>query len=445
MPNILFEYEMNPTTWVYLSSLMIIGIYFKFHRFWSVRNLDLLGLIALAPGLLLRSHGLAMIAAGSEQQGHALEQLGYIWLFSVGGFFLLRLLLDPLMVRRPLLEPNLSAGGLTFTGAALLAFLIATVLTGPPTLSDVEGARRVDQVISGRQPAPGQAEAAQAGPGYPLFQAFASYSDKEYDRKNAPPKENQRAEARRWTTRTCAIVAHLLVVIGMVLVGYRHFDNVHTGVAAACMYLILPYTAQMTSQIDHVIPAVLLVWAIEAYRRPFVAGALLGLAAGLIFYPLFLLPLWCGFYWRRGLIRFVLGFSLPLLLLIGSLPFTAGGSATFLVQLREMFNCMVPVQNQFVGFWHDLDPVFRIPVIAAFTALCVSLALWPAQKNLGTLLSCSAAVMLAAQFWHANEGGIYMAWYLPLLVLTIFRPNLEDRVALSALSEGWRRPRKSGA
>ena len=123
MPNILFEYEMNPTTWVYLSSLMIIGIYFKFHRFWSVRNLDLLGLIALAPGLLLRSHGLAMIAAGLDQQGHALEQLGYIWLFSVGGFFLLRLLLDPLMVRRPLLEPNLSAGGLTFTGVALLAFL----------------------------------------------------------------------------------------------------------------------------------------------------------------------------------------------------------------------------------------------------------------------------------------------------------------------------------
>ena len=117
-----------------------------------------------------------------------------------------------------------------------------------------------------------------------------------------------------------------------------------------------------------------------------------------------------------------------------------------MVQLRGMFNCGASAPNQFVGFWqHDHDTVFRIPVIAAFTALCVSLALWPAQKNLGTLLSCSAAVMLAAQFWHANEGGIYMAWYLPLLVLTIFRPNLEDRVALSALSEGWRRPRKSGA
>ena len=29
---------------------MMIGIYFKFHRFWSVRNLDLVGLICLLAG-----------------------------------------------------------------------------------------------------------------------------------------------------------------------------------------------------------------------------------------------------------------------------------------------------------------------------------------------------------------------------------------------------------
>jgi hypothetical protein len=63
--------------------------------------------------------------------------------------------------------------------------------------------------------------------------------------------------------------------------------------------------------------------------------------------------------------------------------------------------------------------------------------LWPAQKNLGTLMSCSAAVMLGTQFWHARGGGLYMAWYLPLLLLTIFRPNLEDRIALSVLGESW--------
>jgi hypothetical protein len=32
---------------------------------------------------------------------------------------------------------------------------------------------------------------------------------------------------------------------------------------------------------------------------------------------------------------------------------------------------------------------------------------------------------------------MYMAWYLPLLLMTVFRPNLEDRVALTVLGEGW--------
>jgi hypothetical protein len=71
--------------------------------------------------------------------------------------------------------------------------------------------------------------------------------------------------------------------------------------------------------------------------------------------------------------------------------------------------------------------------------LAGGMAWWPAHKNLGTLLSCSAAIMLAVQFWHGfgDGGGMYMAWYLPLLLMTVFRPNLEDRVALSVLGEGW--------
>ncbi len=43
MNEILFHYEkIDPTTWAYLASLLIIGLFFKFGRFWSVRNLDLL-------------------------------------------------------------------------------------------------------------------------------------------------------------------------------------------------------------------------------------------------------------------------------------------------------------------------------------------------------------------------------------------------------------------
>jgi hypothetical protein len=438
MREILFEYQLNPTTWVYLSSLMIIGIYFKFHRFWSVRNLDLIALIAYAPGLLLMSRGL-------EQSAPGLEQMGCVWLFAVNGFFLVRLLLDAMMIRRPLLEPNLSTSGLTFTCAALLLFLMANIVTAKLTESDLAGAQRLEQILARQETPAGKSDLSYHGPGYPLFYLFASFANRAFVSVDKTDNEQwTRTRFEDATARTTAILAHLALVMGMVLIGYRHFGNIHTGVAAASLYLLLPYTAQMTGRVDHVVPAALLVWAVAAYRRPLVAGILLGLAAGVIYYPLFLLPLWCGFYWRRGVLRFVFGVLLALVILVASLAMTAGSLQSLLSQLEHMFGWMNPLEANLLGFWQYHESAYRIPVLAAFVVICASLALWPAQKNLGTLLSCSAAVMLGTQFWHAHYGGIYMAWYLPLLVLTIFRPNLEDRVALSTVGELWfrfRRPR----
>jgi len=111
------------------------------------------------------------------------------------------------------------------------------------------------------------------------------------------------------------------------------------------------------------------------------------------------------------------------------------GVGSFGDRLRETLAWAQPSFGAADGFWTYHGQALRIPVMAAFAVLCGSLALWPAQKNLGTLLSCSAAVMLAEQFWQHHQGGLYMAWYLPLLVLTIFRPNLDDRVAVTAVTE----------
>ena len=419
MQEILFDYQLNPTTWAYISSLMMIGTYFKFHRFWSVRNLDLVGLIAFSPALLLMYYGL--------KQNPDLIQAGYVWLFAVSGFFLIRLLLDPVMVRRPLLEPNLSASGLTFTGISLLVFLMANVITSPP--------ERLERMLA-KQEALGAAQSRLRV----LLHVFRLLQPGDRPRRSGPARgPSAGVDPRRQPPRTVTILAHLAVVMGMVWIGFRHFGNIHTGVAAATLYLLTFYTSQFTSQMDHVVPAMLLVWAVAAYRRPVIAGILLGLAGGMIYYPLFLLPLWCGFYWRRGLVRFVFGVVLALGVLVGSLAPISPDLPVIHGTVEQMFGWRDPFQTVATGFWQYFVPAYRIPVVAAFVAISVGLAIWPVQKNLGTLLSCSAAVMLATQFWHANQGGLYMAWYLPLLILTIFRPNLEDRVALSAVRPLWRR------
>jgi hypothetical protein len=428
MQEILFGYKLNPTTWAYVSALMMIGIYFKFRRFWSVRNLDLVALISFSPGFLLVYHGL--LTDNSD-----LVRAGYVWLFAVSGFFLIRLLLDPVMVRRPLLEPNLSASGLTFTGISLLVFLMANVITTPKERLEYELAKSDESAKSEALASP--------SPGYVWFYTFAGFAnDAMVPGHPSQPDAGGDNLILAATTRSVTILAHLAVVVGLVWIGYRHFDNIHTGVAAATLYLLTFYTSQLTSHIDYVGPAALLVWAVAAYRLPVVSGLLLGLAAGLVYYPLFLLPLWCAFYWRRGLVRFVLGVLLAMALLATLLVLTWKDPETLTAQLRLMVGWRNPLDAGLSGFWQYYNPVYRIPVLALFVAVCGWMAIWPAQKNLGTLLSCSAAVMLATQFWHAHQGGLCMAWYLPLLILTIFRPNLEDRVAMSAVRPAWGRRKK---
>jgi hypothetical protein len=438
-----FYNRVSPTTWVHLSSLLTIAVFFKFSRLWSVRNLDLICLIAIAPGLLAVQYGHAMHDVG-------IEQAGYIWVFAGTLLLLIRMLIDPMMVRRPLLEPNLSAGGLTFLGIALFVFLMANVLTGSPA-PDLRASPVA--AVAAAEPNAADDRAAREGPGYPPLFHMPNIvtQDMTVLRPAAKTAENQPQAARApvdlLTSRLVLMILHLTVVLGLVMIGYQHFDNIKTGIAAALLYLLLPYTAETTGYLRHVLPAAPLVFAILAYRRPLIAGLFIGLAIGLTYYPIFLLPLWLSFYWQRGLLRFIGGLIPSLAALVGILFLLRTDQAAFIVDLKQMFGWTIPqmTQDNFEGFWglKLLDPVYRIPVLAACIALAGTMAIWPAQKNLGTLMSCSAAVMLANQFWNAHQGGLYVAWYLPLLLLTIFRPNLEDRVALSVLGDGWfskRRP-----
>ncbi len=430
MSYLLWEYQRpEPATWVYLSSLLTIALYFVFHRFWSIRNLDLILLVLLGPGLYLvyrGQHSEVPPQSPAEKQvsetnsaiepapirPHTVsERVGFHWLFAVGLLFLVRLLLDPVMVRRPLLDPNLSTGGLAFLVCALLVFMLSNVMTGIP----------VEQVMI------------QRGPGYPFLESLPNLETVPELGAESPP-----ASGIVIASRIIAVVANLLLITGILLVGHRHFNNIKAGLGAAVLYLLSPYSALMTGYVDHVVPGTLLVWAILMYRRPAIAGMLLGIGAGLVYYPLFLLPLWISFYWQRGLRRFGVGVVFTLCVMAGLLALDSEN--VFGERIQQMFGLILPVKQGLEGIWGlGWNPNYRIPVITGFMILACSFAFWPGQKNLGTLLSCSAALMVAAQFWHGFGGGLFIAWYLPLLLLTVFRPNLEDRIALKVIGGRWSR------
>src|SRR5262249_5436306 len=81
------------------------------------------------------------------------------------------------------------------------------------------------------------------------------------------------------------------------------------------------------------------------------------------------------------------------------------------------------------GFWTGVHWAwaYRIPVFVAYLAFLTATVFWPSPKNLSQVLALSAALLIGIQFWYAEQGGVYVLWYLPLLLLLVFRPNLADR------------------
>ena len=469
MGEILLHYKRpDPTTWVYLSSFLTIGLFFVFHRFWSMRNLDLVLLILLAPGLLIVHEGRRRQMLENEQQriraaeieaaetvrsvtgdvtvdpsdaalagngdlvispsadidaadgtvatdvaadslpptldGAALddpistmaalatestdvaepgvtatdglsadpaieagvdtpdvprrmtpidvERYGFIWLLSVQVLILIRLLLDPLMIRRPLLDPNLTSGGLLFIGIWLFIFMMANVITSTPRMQVEQGP--------------------QLGPGYSLMNMLPAIPTRPMQETivatAVSPEAIAAADAAAGPTqyvilaRFLAICSHLAIVVGIVSIGYRHFGNVRSGIGCATLYLMLPYTAQMTGRVDHALPAALLVWAVLSYRRPLIAGLFLGTTAGLVYYPLFLLPLWFSFYWRLGVRRFALGVGISLVTMMSLL--VVDGSLPLGHHLMRMFGLMMPMMTDLEGVWGlGWEAIYRLPIL----------------------------------------------------------------------------------
>jgi len=234
---------------------------------------------------------------------------------------------------------------------------------------------------------------------------------------------------------TLVFLVQFGIIFALIMIGHCHFGNFKSGAAAALLYMLLPYINQMPGSIDHFLPGMLLVMAVLIYRRPVFSGIFIGLAGSLVFYPFVLLPLWYGYYWKRGAHRFTIGLVSAILLMGLLLLFSPTAYGTYAEQLGSMFGCgslRVTAPN---GIWGWMPIYYRIPIIALYLAVAFGLAMWPPQKNLATLISCTAVLMLGAQFWIGTDGGLFAGWYLPLLILTIFRPNLEDRIASSMVIE----------
>jgi hypothetical protein len=332
--------------------------------------------------------------------------------------------MDPLLRRRPHLGQNLNAPGSAFLCVAAFALLTMEAINGKPTPATERTLQQATDLVKGSEDVKAEEAPAVAGPVAPMLWAPIG----------APFKAPELA------ARAIAVLAHLIVILGLLMVGRNLFGDVQLGLAMATLYLLLPCTAYDVGEVNYVLPSALTVWALVAYRRPMISGTLLGLACGVMFFPVFLLPVWAAFYGRRGALRFGSALLLVAGVVLAIAAITAPGSDSFVrrtigtIHLEEMLSFEAPIGE--LGFWTGELWGFRIPVIATFFLLLAGMTFWPRRKSLEHLTSYSAAIIVATQFWYPVQGGVYLLWYLPLLLVVVFRPRLVHLQPQTEVVEG---------
>lgn len=402
------RYEVNQPTWFYLSLLLIVAVFFRFNRVFSLRNFDLLLLLSASPGLIF-----------VNSDAGPVRLAGHVWLYVVACLFLLRLFMDSFFNRRPYLGQNLNVQGLGFLCCAAFAFLMTQAISQALPAGTQDAVQQANDMLTrtatdtpageDQMVAVGPAPAVLAAPAQLVFQDLAP--------------------------RIVAILAHAAVIIGLWFVGRNLFADKSLGLAMATLYLLLPCTAFNVGEYVHVLPAALMVWAFVCYRQPVVSGILLGLACGTMLFPVFLLPIWAAFYGRKRAGRFaaalagvavalVSTFALTSSDVLGFMEKTLGTIDVALAQFSSLQLTNSPNSTQY--FWGNLGilSVYRLPVMVAYFVMVAIMTIWPRFRTVEVLLAQSAAALVGTQLWYTQRGGVYLLWYLPLILMVVFRPRL---------------------
>ncbi|WP_417374758.1 hypothetical protein [Gimesia maris] len=415
MNHILPDYYVSEATWFYLSLLLSLAVFFRFDRILSLRNLDLVLLLSISPGLLFLSDR---------------PVLGNIWLFAGTGLFVIRMCVDCFFQRRPRGEQNLNSFGMAFLCISIFAFFIVRVFTEIPAPETIQTVQQADRLLSMQDVSAAQQKTPpEAGPTARLLAAPVVPLSNAVVQGSSPVTSTSPSSLDHSTlaARIMSILAHAFVIVGLIIMGKVHFADTQVGLAMSLLYLLLPCTAYDVSKANHVLPAALLVWAFVTYKQPVLSGIFMGLACGAMFFPVFLLPLWASYYWKNGLKRFVLSGSVVGIVLVGSLILTSVDRLSFTQQTIGSIDwSVIKFQGgqQIPGFWSAYDSAYRIPVFVVFLLLIICLTIWPRRKNLGHLMSHTTAIIIATLLWYPQQGSVYLLWYLPMLLMVVFRPRL---------------------
>ena len=436
--------------WLLYVAVLLVAIFFRFSRLLAVRNLDLILLLTLSTALVVSasnkpdeevvdsSHARSGLSAEVQENAAQLEPVSAIYRWStilvlmLSGCVVLRLMFDEFLTRRPRLEQNLNQAGLCFLLVPAFSILMMGVFFKDPPGKSVDAVEAGVALLEQKESAPKELGIQPTPPATETMVAATITKVAELSGRvdsSQVHSDTERSPMEALIARILAVLAHTTVVLGLLYIGRKHFCSIQLGISMGCLYLLLPCTAYNVHELSHVMPAACLTWAFASYRKPAVAGVLLGLACGTLFFAVFLLPLWAVFYGRKGALRFGLSLGVVAALVLMTFALTSETTDSFVNKLvmtanwtaYRLFDAATPIPRYVV-----VGQMFlRITLAALFFVMLVAMTVIPRKRNLENLLANSTALIVAAQLWYPDDVGSYVLWYLPLLLLVVFRPRLD--------------------
>jgi hypothetical protein len=235
-----------------------------------------------------------------------------------------------------------------------------------------------------------------------------------------------------------AVTFDLACVAGLWLAG-RRFRGPSFGLLLAYLWVMFPFTLLVVnSGANDALVGALVLAALLCAGRPVVRGALAVMAGLTKFAPLALVPLFVTA--GPGRLRSGLGAVVAGMLVMAPVAF-GDGLGTF---ADRTLGFQGERESPF-SVWglYALPDGLRLTATVAAAGLAVAVAFVPARRDEVTIAALGAAVLIAFQLALEHWFYLYLAWFLPLLLIALLTPAADGGSARSP-SPG-RRPRTAPA
>ena len=262
------------------------------------------------------------------------------------------------------------------------------------------------------------------------------------------------------------------------MIGHR-LGGLPVGFGLACLYIVSPYVLGLGGDetfatglafISHIAPTAVMLLAFAMLPRPWVAGALLAVAAGVLFYPAFFFLPWLGYYfwrgkdWRRFAVGFLVVATLIAILVLSMTQPIEGKSRLWTVyeatvghqEAQHSYGASTfsfwGTHTEISSLWQKrlLEDYYLLrPSVITFMLFLVGSFFMAKGRTLSQFAFLTGALAIAIQLWKSHAGGTYVEWYYPFLLIGILGqrsaegdsavslPPKEDRIE-SPRSQGTR-------